>query len=94
MKPLSTAIQEYNDDELLRYLQVEIENQGRQEELMEMMTWHNPDTEKVENCTSLQLALNYEKSNKVISKIINIGGRELLMMINGFGYTALHCEWL
>ena len=42
MKLLSTAIQEYDDDELLCYLQEEIEIQGKHEELMEMMTWYYP----------------------------------------------------
>ena len=93
MTLLSTAIQDYGDDELLCYLQEEIEYKGRREELMEMMTWRNPTYHdgKHLQLTSLQLALSCQKSKKVISKIIDIGGRELLMKNDKYhGQTALH----
>ena len=83
---LSTAIIEYDDTELLRYLQEEIENQGRQEELMQMITRRTTNRKT----SSLQMALNYKKSKEVIFKIMEMGGRELLMKIDGYGYTALY----
>ena len=83
---LSTAIAEYEDVQLLRYLQEEIvENkEGRQEELMQMMTWQDS------KCTSLQFALHHHKSKKVIFKMMDIGGKELLMMNSEDGNSALH----
>ena len=82
---LSTAIKEYNDTEFLRYLQEEIENKGRQGELMEMMTCHEIQY------TSLQMALIYQKSKEAIFKMMDIGGIELIMMNDQYDETALHC---
>ena len=91
---LSTAIAEYDDDiKLLCYLQEEVENKGRQEELMEMIKWDHPDKTGIKiKCTYLQLALRYQKSRKkVIFKIMDMGGRELVMKKGQNGDTALHC---
>ena len=88
---LSTRIEEYNDTELLRYLEEDIENQGRQDELMQMMTCRDPNNDSKEiQCTSLQLALNNQKLKKAIFRMMKIGGRQLVMMNDEHGNTSLH----
>ena len=92
---LSTAIEQYGDTKLLHYLQEEIENHGTRKEegpnkLIQMMKWHDPDINIDIQCTSLQLALSYQKSKKVIYKMIDIGGKQLAMMKDEIGNTTLH----
>ena len=96
MTQLFKVIKEYDDTQLLHYLHEEIENKGNQEELMQMMTWNNTDSEDQDQdaefiqCSSLQFALYDHKSNQVIFKMMDVGGRELIMKENPRKYTALH----
>ena len=64
---------------------MEIKEQGNKKELMKMIKWNEK-----ENCMSLQLAIHLNRSKKVIFKIINIGGKELVVKTNNYRYTALH----
>ena len=91
---LSEVILEYDDDRLIRYLQEEIENKGKQKEVMQMMKWlYDPDHDE-KPCTLLQFALYHNKSKEVIFKLIEIGGRELINVKHIEGSSALFaaCE--
>ena len=85
---LSEAIQKYDNGQLLHYLQKKIKNKEMHKEVMQIMKWSDPIRER--SCTSLQLALYHNKSKEVIYKLIDIGGRELVMVKNSQGETALH----
>ena len=54
---LSVAIEKYDNTQLLHFLQEEIESNGNQQELMQMMKWNNPDNNEEIQCTSLQLEI-------------------------------------
>ena len=88
---MTTIIRTYNDTELLQYLQL-IENEGNHQKVMEMCTHYVYGSGK-KDCTTLMLALTLNKSKEVISKLIEIGGRELVMVMSNqiYGYSnALH----
>ena len=90
-KSIFEAITEYDDTQLLQYLQ-EIENQeARQEKLMQMMKWTNPIHHVKEDWTSLQLALYHNKPKEVIFLMIDIGGKQLVMKESEKGrLTTIH----
>ena len=76
------AIKKYNNNtELLQYLQT-IQNEQKHKCVMQT---------SFRCVTTLMLAIKRPKSKKVVFKLIEIGGRELVMMKENFGTTALHC---
>ena len=79
---LSTAIEEFDDTRLLRYL-MRIKKQGNKNELIKMKYGTYNDT-------SLQRAISVNRSKKVIFQMIDIGGKQLVMKTNRIGVTALH----
>ena len=89
---IEQAIREYNDVELLQYLQ-EIENEENNKKVMQDCRFMRTEGFSLlppQNCTSLMLALCRRKSVDVILKLIKIGGEELVMKnISDIG-TALH----
>ena len=64
------ACKELDDDKLLKYLHEEIELKGKYEELIR--TDEN-------GWTSLDLVMKHKNSAAVMLKLIEIGGRELVM---------------
>jgi ankyrin repeat protein len=46
--------------------------------------------EEHEGCTALHIAFDFKPSTEVIMKLLELGGQELVMKKNKFGYTALH----
>ena len=71
---------EYDDAQLLCYLQKEIKDKRKQENLMQMMKLNNSDEIEEKSCMSLQLALyHHNKLKEVIFQMIDIGGKKLLM---------------
>ena len=72
-----------DDDELLEYLHDEIQGKGRHNELVE---WGNSSNEP----NVLQFALQVKKSTKIILKLIEIGGRDLVMSIDDDLCTTLY----
>ena len=94
---LIEAIKQLDDEELVQYLKQEIENQGRRPnsnnvkyDSKERMRKIIMQKEKASNNTSLHLALALQKSNEVIMKLIDIGGKQLVMEKNNLQMTALH----
>ena len=82
------VIRDYNDAELLQCLQV-IKNEGNNEKVMQMCVIDNGCYRY--NGTALMLALNLNKSMEAVFKLIEIGGKELVMMMDrNYGETALH----
>ena len=86
MKLLFEAIQEYDDVQLLQYLQEKVRNKkGSHREVMQKVCTYN-NSKKYDGyyskkglCTSLQYALFCDKSKEVMSELIYIGGRDLVM---------------
>lgn len=76
------AMTKLDGEELLKYLHEDIFMKGKHEELMK--------TDNEEQWTALMLALNEEKSTDVIFKLIEIGGKELLMKQDSTQNTVLH----
>ena len=75
------AIKEYNNNtDLLQYLQT-IQNEHNQEYVMQTCLY---------NVTTLMLAIKRPKSKKVVLKLIDIGGRKLVMLKQNYSATALH----
>ena len=91
MKGLLDAVRLYPDDRLLTYLQNEIVKEEKNQELMNRIKCKNPKSGKqLEFGTALQMALYFGRSKEVIFKIIEIGGKYLVMINNKFGDTVLH----
>ena len=86
---LTMMIRKCNDVELLQFLQ-SIENEATHEkEVLQMCVIDNGYCRY--NGTTLMLALNHNKSTKVLLKLIEIGGKDLVMMVDKYdGRTALH----
>ena len=91
---LGKAIEEYDSNDLIHYLDAEIVQKGNLEVL-----FHHYETEPCHPlniyfddfpCTSLQKALHEGKSEKVILKLIEIGGSRLVKMRSEIGETVLH----
>ena len=92
---LSQAIRELDDEDLLEYIQEEIENKGKQKDLMELIVWDpNSCARKAMAYTSLQMVLYHGRCKKIIFKLIELGGRELVMMKSSHGENVLKkaCE--
>ena len=90
---LYKAIREYDDIQLLRCLQDGIKNNKKrfqQDVLMQTMKWKQPDHHQYKDYTSLQLVFHHNRSKEVILKMIDIGGKQLVMKTNHNGETALH----
>ena len=99
---LIEAIKQLDNDELIQYLQEEIEMKGRRPNVKTYNNDSNDNSdeetmksiimqkEKTRDCTSLHLALALQKSNQVIMKLIDMGGKELVMEKNNHQMTALH----
>ena len=89
---IEQVIREHNDDELLQYLQ-EIQtnetNKTNNEKVMQRCTYSNMYVSDVV-CTALVLALKLNKSMEVILKLIDIGGRELVIVKTPYFGTALN----
>ena len=83
MMNIHLALDRLNDDELLHYLHEEIQMKGRHKEVM--VRNENDQTRP----SVLQNALELQKSTQVTMKLIEIGGRELLMEKCN-GKNALH----
>ena len=79
---IEKAIREYSNAELLQYLQ-DIENEENYKKVMQecMFRWSRGFSVLLpqSRCTSLMLALDLGKSVEVILKLIDIGGKELVM---------------
>ena len=88
MTTLSYAIKEYNDDQLLQYLEEEIIGNRNQEEVMQIILYDIYD--QTVPYSSLQYAICENKSEEVIMKLMDIGGRELIMMERYDGFNSLH----
>ena len=87
---LSAAIEQYNDSQLFQYLKEEIEDKENYEEIfLKCCALSYGDDYKVD-CTPLQSALHHHKSKEVILKLIDIGGKELVMKEDADGYSSLH----
>ena len=97
-KSIHEAIQEYDDNQLLCYLQdIEINYQEtRKEEMLEMVKGKPPFLflRGEIDCTLLHLVLYQymmnHRSKEIIIKLIDIGGKQLVMKKNDGGQTALH----
>lgn len=86
-----------NDDELLYFLCNEIEMKQNHQELMkkEYYTLYEDISSMIngrapKQCNVLHVALTLEKSLAVVLKLIEIGGRELVIEKDGEGATSLH----
>lgn len=82
MKFFRVICQLNNDNDLIRYLHDEIQMKGRHEELIQERSPKNSNV--------LQFALQVKKSAKVIMKLIEIGGLNLVMGIDDDQCTALY----
>ena len=80
------VICEYDYSYLFQYLQENIEDKEKNEENVTQLCSYSDHYLH----TLLHLALKLEKSVEIVSKLINIGGRELIMKKNQDGQTALH----
>ena len=88
------AVREIEDeDELFKFLCEEIQMKGRHKEVMKKCT-----IDEVNNFlngryerTLLHLAMFLKKSEVILLKLIEIGGRELVIEKDGLGVTSLHC---
>ena len=79
-----------NDDEILQYLQEEIQMKGRQNELLlQKGVYRLVSEDKFVKCNILHLSLKQGRSKAVLFKLIEIGGRELVMQKDGNGNSAL-----
>lgn len=83
MSNLHLALDQLNDEELLQYLHLEIELKNNQKELM--IRYENDMTKP----SILQNAIELGKSQEVILKLIEMGGKELLYQKCN-GQHALH----
>ena len=97
MLSIGEAIERYDNAKFLLYLQEEIEKKEKRKEVMNMCTWY--DVDKFcdggfccleTSCSSLQMALLCNKSEEAISKLMDIGGRQLLMKTGNDEVTVLH----
>ena len=80
-----------SDDELLQYFHEEIQMQGRHDELLQQRSVYRiaPNINMFVGCNILHLSLKYGRSKAVLFKLIEIGGRELVMQKDGYGYNVL-----
>ena len=78
-----------NDDELFQYLQEIETNEANNEKVMQRCTFGDLYAVNM-GCTTLLLALKLNKSMEVILKLIDIGGKELVIVENPYFGTALH----
>ncbi len=72
-----------NENELLQYLHEEIEEKGKHKVVMQK------DESNHRGSTTLTLAMTRQE-NAVALKLIEIGGKELVMEKNNYQFTSLH----
>ena len=87
---IQEVINDHSDDYLLQYLQ-EIENEGNYEKVMQKCSFDDGFMCAVD-CTSLVMVLNQhqQKSEQAILKLINIGGKELVLANTAMHGSVLH----
>ena len=69
-----------NDDEILKYLHEEVQTNKRHHLLMK----------EGEKYSSLEIAVRHQRSSKVVLKLVEVGGRDLVMTKDSDGETVLH----
>lgn len=81
------VIKQLHDNELLRYLHEEIEIKGKHEDVIQV----NTDlSETRQEPSTLQWVLILRKTAAVVLKLIEIGGKQLVMKKNNYEETVLH----
>ena len=96
---LANAVHDYDDTQLLHYLDEEIVKRGNYDDLFQ--TYETIHTIEKDNgrvstmeCTLLQKALNEGRSDTVIFKLMDMGGSKLVKQRNKEGYSVLHFAYM
>ena len=84
------AIKTLDNNELLQFIK-ETERRGNHGELMQICeSDQDEEGNLLMNCTALQLSLKHRNSTEVVLKLIEVGGRQLVMGKDGNGENAMH----